>query len=204
MDNPSPEQIKDWKFEYGPIFQVQGCIFRGVTIGEADRIFNSSLTSVEIEEELFHSALLWSREDIDIDKKPAGFVSAVADNIRDISGYGDPKTIIESLNKIRVQRAQKVSTLAKALILAAMPSYTDDDLNKLTFTVLLEKVALAEEILKIHQSVLAGVDTMLDILDPEEEAKKHQRAAEHHNASRKPGQPIYGDPIAEKLRNSLG
>lgn len=203
MPDPTSQQIQQWKSEYGPIFQVQDYILRGVTLAEANRIFNGTLTSVEIEDELVKAALLWP-EEADFEESDAGIVSSMAEEIRNISGFGDPKAVRELLDGFREKANGKIFTLMVALVIAAMPAYKQEDLEQLTFPVLLNKVVLAEQILVIHQSVLSGNETILDLIDPEEEEEKSKRAQTHHNTSRKPGQAVYGDPIAEKLKQALG
>lgn len=202
MEGPTNEQIDAWKAQYGPIYQVEEFIFRGVTLGESSRIFKSKMSSAEKEEELVRTAVLWPA-DFDLDYMPAGIVSSIADEIRSASGAGDPKVAKALLDGFRERNETSIDHIMKALIIAAMPAYTDEQLDEYTFPKLLEKVALAESILRIHKDTALGSDMSLDLVDPEEEAEKEERMATHHNALRKPGQAAYGDPIAEKLKQAL-
>lgn len=92
----------------------------------------------------------------------------------------------------------------KAFVLAAMPVYRSEDLDDLTFSQLSEKVALAEKIIEIKQSMngVEPTNMSLELIDPEEEEMKARQQAARHNLSRKEGEAEFGDPIAQKLWRS--
>jgi hypothetical protein len=75
----------------------------------------------------------------------------------------------------------------------------------MTFSQLAEKVALAEKIIEVKQSINAIEPTQvkLDLIDPQEELEKQKRIAAEHNAKRKEGEAVYNDPIAQKLMGGL-
>lgn len=197
----APDQIAAWKAQYGKIYQVDEFIFRVLTLGEYQRIFASEST-VDIEESVFRTAVL-NYTETQLDELPAGSVSAVAEQVIIKSGFADTRAAKQILDARRAE-SQSVFTLAKAMVLATMPAYTEEHLNEFTFAQLLTKVALAEEIIKVKQAILkADSSVELALIDPEEEAERQRRAAVKHNAQRKEGQAIYGDPVAERLKQAL-
>lgn len=194
------QTIDQWKKQYGKIFQIEEFIFRGISVGEYKYISSLTLNSAEIEESIAHAAILYP-DDLNFDDLPAGVISSIAEQVTNISGFGDPK-VIRSILQEKRDELNNVFTLMKALVLSAMPAYTEEYLDDLAIPVLLGKVVLAEEILKIHQTTVVGETVKLDLLDPEEEAAKKQKAAAKHDATKLPGQAGYNDPIADKLRRA--
>lgn len=202
MLSPTDELIQLWKQKFGPIYQVDEFIFRAATLQEAGYIFLSKSSSAEKEEHLVKCAILWP-EDFEIDDAPAGIISAIAEEIRNVSGLGNPKVARNILNECRERNAGNIFTLIKAIIMSAMPIYSEEELENLTFPKLLDKVAMAEEIMRVQQAIMAGGEVTLDLIDPEEEAVKEEQTAAHKNAMRKPGQAVHGDPIAQKLKQAF-
>lgn len=202
MLSPTDDAIQLWKRKYGPIYQVDEYIFRAATLEEAGYIFLSKISSAEKEEYLVKCAILWP-DNFEIDYAPAGVISAIADEIRNVSGLGNPKVAKDILEDCRNKNSGNIFTLIKAIIISTMPSYSEEELENLTFPKLLEKVAMAEEIIRVHQAIMAGGEVTLDLIDPEEEAIKEQQVASHKNAMRKPGQAVHGDPIAQKLKQAF-
>lgn len=202
MLSPTDELIQLWKQKFGPIYQVEEFIFRAATLQEAGYIFLSKNSSAEKEEHLVKCAVLWP-ENFEVDDAPAGIVSAIAEEIRNVSGLGDPKVAKNILEDCRTKNAGNIFTLIKAIIIAAMPMCSEEELENLTFPKLLEKVAMAEEVMRVQQAIMAGGEIMLDLIDPEEQAAMEQQTAAHKNAMRKPGQAVHGDPIAQKLKQAF-
>lgn len=202
MPFPADDLIQTWKEQYGPIYQVDEFIFRAVTLRESGSIFLSKLSPIEKEEQLVKSAVLWP-EDFDVDFAPAGVVSAIAEEVRNASGLGSPKAAKDLLDQLRENTSGSIFSLMKAIVIAAMPTYSEEQLEGLTFPKLLEKVVMAEEVLRVHQATMTGGEVLLDLIDPEEEALKEEQLATHKNALRKPGQAVHGDPIAQKLKQAF-
>lgn len=198
-----PHQIEEWKRQFGRIYQIDKYIFRGITINEWKFIHSLGLSSAEVEERIVAVVVLHPL-DIDLDSMPAGVVSEIAERVSDLSGWGDPKAARVFLEQKR-DESQHVVTLMKAMVLAAMPVYTEEELDDLVIPRLMEKVVLAEEILKIQKTIYDPQVSppQLELIDPEEEAAKQAAAAQKHTAKRKAGQAVYNDPIADKLRRSM-
>lgn len=209
MIEPTPEDIVLWKNTYGRIYSIdflgEQYIFRAITYREYLDIETcketAGFSTVDVEELIIKSTLLFPGG-LDFDGKPAGFISSLANEIFSNSGYGSPKLAISLLAE---KRNRTLLTDMKAIIIAAMPSYKPEDLDHLNFEHLCEKVALAEDILKLKNLVALepGVDISVDISDPEEEAKKEEKQKQQTTARRPSGAPLPHDPIAAKLRNAL-
>lgn len=227
MKEVSQATINSWKERYGSVYSMSApvaeFIFRPVTVGEYEKIKQSPwMSSADAEEEFVRIAVL-SPEQIP-PNTPAGVVTALAEEIVEVSGFGSPKRAIEVLTEKR-SISGDVQVLMKAFVLAMMPGYSEEDLNELTFQQLASKVALAEQIIQVHQAVM-GVENevRLHIIDPEEEAAraaaeaaaKAKREKEAWDRLKEKGHiapdaapPIApkidaNDPIARKLRSALG
>lgn len=89
----------------------------------------------------------------------------------------------------------------KAFVLSTISAYSPEDLDSFTYSKLAEKVALSEKIIEIKQSILGiqPTNVTLQLVDPEEEARKQQEFAQRYNKSKKDGEASYEDPIAHKL-----
>ena len=138
-----------------------------------------------------------------VDNLPAGVISGLAEQIYKVSGVAEPHWAKNVMDTKR-QEADRVEVLMQAFILAAIPTYTPEQLENMTFTQLAERVALAEQVLKVQQAAITSTDVKLDLVDPEEEAIQHEVAKQRHTTTRKPGQASYDDPIAQKLRSVMG
>lgn len=200
-------QIREWKKKHGKIYSIEDrgktYVFRELTMGEyrLAEILSESEGSAGAEDYIVETALL--HPDLDLDRSPAALVSAVAEEIMNISGMGDINYARETLNRER-SKAQELPGLMKAFILSTMP-YTEEQLDEMTFSDLAAKVALAEQIIKLNQiSVGIENDVSLDFLDEEEQIAAQQAAQHKHAATKQPGQAGYQDPIAEKLHHALG
>jgi len=140
---------------------------------------------------------------LNLDKYPAGLISALSEEILSESGFADPTKAKAVLQQKR-EEASQVRSLMKAFVLATITSYTPEDLDNLTYPKLAEKVALSEKIIEIQQAVLAiePTNVSLKLIDPQEEEQKEKDLAEKYNKSRKDGEAKYQDPIAQKLWGS--
>lgn len=94
----------------------------------------------------------------------------------------------------------------KAFVLATIHTDSPEFLDSLTFSQLAERVALAEQIINVHQAILAieSTDVKLSLIDPEEERQKIAQSAARHEASKPQGAAGFNDPIAQKLWGTKG
>jgi hypothetical protein len=202
----TPEQLFKLKSKFGTVFETtlkkETIIFRELTFSEFDRISehqNSGESNEEIEDLIIKSAVIYPT-DLQLDKYPAGMVSALAEEILSESGFADPSKAKAVLEQKRAEASQ-VRSLMKAFVLATITSYTPEDLDNLTYPKLAEKVALSEKIIEIQQAILAiePTNVSLKLIDPNEEAQKENEKAQKYDKSRKDGEAKYNDPIAQKL-----
>ncbi len=116
------------------------------------------------------------------------------------SGFKSPRIAKQILEQKR-EDAGQVRGLMKAFVLATISAYTPEDLDNLTYSQLAEKVALAEKIIEITQTMngLQPNDLKLELIDPEEEKEKEQSKAARHDMAKMPGAAGINDPIAQKL-----
>lgn len=202
----NPEILYRLKQEHGPIFQTflkkDLVIFRELTFAEFDKIAEHETageSSAEIEDLIIKSAVIYP-EDIVLDHYPAGLVASLAEEILQESGFASPAKAKRTLDEKRAEAAE-VRNLMKAFVLSTITTYSPEDLDKLTYTKLAEKVALSEKIIEIKQNILgiAPTNVILQLIDPEEEERKIKDKAERYNKSKKEGEAQYEDPIAQKL-----
>lgn len=206
-----PEVLSELKNKYGPLyaFDVKGIelLFRQLKFNEFDRISNiqdvDGFSSADAEDEILKITLVYP-ENFDIYRIPAGAVSSIAQEILDASGFASARTAKAILQEKRVW-ASEVRSLMKAFVLATIHAYTPENLDDMTFSQLAEKVALAEKIIEIQQSIngMESTNIKLDLIDPEEEMQKEKTKAARYNASRVEGEAAYEDPIARKLWGSM-
>ena len=207
---PPQAYIDKLKREHGSIFAIDNYIVRKLTLGEFDAI--SSLDSVDAEEYIVDSALLWPE---DADKIPAGHVSSLADDIIELSGFMDPATILEEARN----KSKQIKNMMYAFVLATQEKYTEEDLDKLTFSQLAEKVALAENIIEIQKAIYdPTVDMRLVISEAEEGEEPHMPPGPSDEEWDQASQGAYynpdkastfgaastQDPIAQQLKAAMG
>lgn len=208
---PTDEQFAEWREQYGSYylasFRQGDYYFRALTVGEHARILaDRDLSTAEIEDTFVSTALLSPEI---ADTLPAGIYTSLADQILNVSGFGDAKTAKRVLDEQRANYGGVVG-LMKAFIIATQPTYREEELDDCTFAQLAAKVALAENIIKVQQAVLplasGGEEgqVKLNLVDPEEEAAKEQIEAQKHTAQKKSGQAGFNDPIAQRLHQALG
>ena len=194
------DKIAAWKIQYDQVFSVQAdgtqFVFRAITPEEWEPVTkHKEWSSADAEDYVIGLALLWP-EDFDLDSVRPGVITTVAEEITEVSGFNSVHAIIHALNQAR----QNIDYLvkARACIIAAMPSYTRDELKKKTIHQLMELVAESEEILALKAMAMGAEvrePVRLVIKSPEEiEAEMSERLDE--------GIATKADPIAEKLRRA--
>lgn len=206
------EVLAELKAKYGPLFAVSikgiDLLFRQLTFDEFDEIANGQefgfLSSADAEDKILEKTIVFPNENA-INRIPAGAVSSIAEEIIDRSGLASAKMAKAILEDKRTKSQNDVRILMKAFVISVMPGYSPEDLNKLTFSQLAEKVALAEKIIEIKQSIngIEPSQMKLELIDPEEEMQKERMRAANYNASRKQGEAAYEDPVARKLWGSM-
>lgn len=175
QQSPTSEAIADWKLEYGSVYSVTlpkgiECFFRALTVGELQKLTISHMTSVEVEEMAVKYAVLYP--EINFEDLPAGIISGLSEEIFEHSGLISADEARKALEEGRIKCRELIIQM-KAFIIAAMPNYTLEQLDTLTYSELTFRVAMAEEIIKVQQSIF-GIDGDLtfNIVDLEEEARK--------------------------------
>lgn len=206
-----PEVLIELKQKHGPLFatSIKGIdlLFRELTFKEFDNIIKiqdgGHFSSADAEDKILETTLVYPDLQI-LNRIPAGAISSLAQEILDASGFSSARTAKRILEEKRAV-AGEVRTLMKAFVLATIHSYSPEDLDNMTFSELAEKVALAEKIIEVTQTMngLQSSEMRLDLIDPEEEAEKEKIKAVNYNASRKQGEAAYEDPVARKLWGSL-
>lgn len=200
------ETIRGWKKTYGQVFSVDARgeehVFRPLTHREFLDVRALGTDSAEAEEEIVAATLLHPAKISD--RMPAGVITSMAQQIMEVSGFGSPAQMKATLEQKRAQIAGNPWSLMKALVLATIPAYTEEDLDNLTFDQLAAKVALGEQIIQIQQSSV-GVEheVKLDIIDPEEREAQEAALRQKEAAKKKPGTASMNDPIARKLIEAL-
>lgn len=201
------EIVFNLKKRYGNIYSAEvknkTIIFRELTFKEYDQILSyqdlDGYSFADVEDYILSYSIVYP-EDFDIYKIPPGNVSSLAQSVLDISGISSARLAKQILEEKRFL-SNEVKNLMKAFVLATISSYTPEELEDMTFSQLAERVALAEKIIEIKQS-MNGVqlnNLTLQLIDPEEEAEKEKTKAARHNLSKKDGEAAYEDPIAQKL-----
>lgn len=209
--HPTDEQFVEWREKYGSYylasFKQGDYFFRALTIGEHARILaDKNLSTAELEDVFVSTALLHPGV---ADNLPAGIYTSLADQILNVSGFGDAKRARWVLDQQR-EIYSGVVGLMKAFIIATQPAYKEEELDEFTFAQLAAKVALAERIIDVQQAVFpltsGGEENQvrLNLIDPDEEAEREQLEAQKHAAQKKSGQAGFNDPIAQKLHQALG
>jgi hypothetical protein len=198
------------KEKYGNIYSVDikgsTLVFRELTFQEYSKIMYlrgiEDYSSADVEDYILSYSVVYP-EDFDLNKIPPGNVSALAENVLDISGITSVKLAIRIMNEKRAE-INEVKNLMKAFVLATITSYTPEQLEAMTFSELAEKVALSEKIIEIQQAIhnIPSNNISLQLIDPEEEEEKEKQKAAKHNLAKMPGAATYGDPIAQKLWGS--
>ena len=197
MNEVDSNQIAEWKSKYGEIFAIDDCIFRSLTINEHKALtIHREWDIAEAEDYIVKTTLLYP--EFSFLETKAGFITTLAEEILNLSGYGEVQFAKEKMTEAR-ERCNEVINLMKIFIIAAIPAYNDEDLDRFTFAQLSFKVALAEQIITVRQG-----GSTLELIDPEEEAIKQKTKIEQELANKKPGQAISMDPIAQRLHAGLG
>jgi len=199
--------IFELKYKYGNLYSITvkgiDLYFRELTFKEYEKVLylqeSNNFSYADIEDIVIQQAIVYP-EDFDLNKIPPGIVSSLAEEVIDISGFSSAKMARYVLMSKREQ-ANEVKNLMKAFVLATISSYSPDDLEDMTFSQLAEKVALSEKIIEIQQGIngIEATNITLELIDPEEEAKKYQEMIEKHDKAKPAGAAGLDDPIANKL-----
>lgn len=202
-----PQFLYEIKKKYGSVFAVnlkgQEVLFRELTFNEFDQITeyknSEGASSTDAEDLIISSAVVYP-ENFNFEKLPPGLISSLAQQIIDFSGFYSAKLAKQVLENKREQAGQ-VRSLMKAFVLATIHAYSPEDLDDMTFSQLAEKVAISEKIIEIIQGMngVQPTNLTLQLIDPEEEEEKKKISAARHNLSKKVGEAVYEDPIAQKL-----
>lgn len=205
------EVFLELKLKYGPLYNVNvkgtDLLFRELTFAEFDRIeqyqYAGEYSSADAEDYILECTVVYP-ENFNINKIPAGAVSQIAQEVLDASGFATARTAKRIIEEKRAL-AGEVRSLMKAFVLATIHTYSPEDLDKMTFSQLAERVTLAEKIIEVQQSIngIEPTQVKLDLIDPEEEIEKEKRIAAEYNAKRKEGEAVYNDPIAQKLMGAI-
>jgi hypothetical protein len=205
------EVFLELKLKYGPLYSVSvkgiDLLFRELTFSEFDKIDklqdSGDFSSADAEDYILECTIVYP-ENFNVNKIPAGAVSSLSQEILDASGFSSARTAKRILEQKRI-KASEVRSLMKAFVLATIHTYSPEDLDDMTFSQLSERVALAEKIIEVQQSIygIEPTNVKLDLIDPEEEALKEQIIAAQHDAKRKEGEARYNDPIAQKLLGGM-
>lgn len=202
----SSQDVQQWKQQYPSIYlvdyEIGSFVFRQITIGEyINSIGNDSLTQSEKEELVVQYTLLYPL-DFNFDEAPLGLVTGLFTEILEHSGLANHDSSREILESER-QISGNIDKSMKAVIIAAMPAYKEEDLDKLTYRQLCSKVIIAEQILSINALIAAGESIAFEIPDPNQELEKQQKIKDKYIRNRRDGQPLPDDPIAQKLRMAM-
>lgn len=178
MDADLLNSLRD---KFGDVYAVnidgREFAYRGLTMQEINDFERLADSSADLEDLYVKSAIIYP-DNFDINKIKAGHVSSLAEAIGKISGT-NINFILNTLDAARLRAQEDIIVKIKAMILAAMPAYTEEYLSSLTMKQLLEKLVLSEEILTIHQ-VVNGVQSTEGVrleLIPAEELEKPKRKA---------------------------
>lgn len=191
------------KRQYGAVYAIehggQDYYFRELTEAEYHDCWLGLTSSADAEDAVVTAAVVYP-EDFDIEEESPGLVSVLAQQIVEVSGFGDVLSVRQRLDIAR-EEVQIARSMIKVFILAAMPSYTMEDLEQLTMTQLSEKLAMAEEIIYLTQ-LMNGFevsDHMRLVLQTEEEIAAQMEA--QARTKRDGGNATLADPIAAKLHS---
>lgn len=172
------ELITQLKLQYGDIFGIElggvEYIYRALTIDEINSA-SQFKDDVDIEDYYVKTAVLYP-ENFDVDNVSAGYIMTLAEAIMSVSGILDVETVKKYLEDTRVKITNDVVSIMKAYIIAAMPTYREDELDSLTIKGMIEKVVLSEQILTLKQAVMGvpseGVKVQIISAEEFEEVQK--------------------------------
>lgn len=181
MDNtglPEQEHIVELRKIYPNVYitEVGGrsFVFRALTLAEITEIdINPDLTSVDKEDLYVEKAVLYPEH---IPNMKPGYITQLANHIENVSCIGGIDFILDSFQEDRTNMQVDIVNMFKIFIIAAMPGYTDDELDKFTIRQLIKKTVMAENILTLQQSVQGiqsdGVQLQIAEVEPEGEQPK--------------------------------
>lgn len=198
IELPDQDYLVELRKQYPNIYTCEvgghSFVFRALRLDEITEIdINPDLSSVDKEDLYVEKAILYP------DVMPhlkAGYVTQLSNHIENVSCIGGIDFILSSFNEERISMQNDIVNMFKIFILAAMPNYTEEELNKLTIRQLIRKTVLAENILTLKQSVngIEGEGVTLQITEatPEEAAPDKQR--------QKPPADVTTDDLLKRIR----
>jgi len=154
LEELSPEVlgiISDLTLKWPNLFGLETLdgffVFRPATKGEfSDLSRISQSLGEEVEDELFDICVVYPvLTDDEKGKLYAGTVTAVANNVATISGFGDEEVFLSLLEESRTSMKMADNQMM-IVILKAFPYLTFEDINKLDVKQFTYRLALAEEI----------------------------------------------------------
>lgn len=171
------ELIDKWKSQFGDIFGIEldgtEFVYRALTLNEINYV--SRIDEQDTEDYYVKNALLYPVE-FDVDDMRAGDFKILAEAIMSVSGILDVETVKNYLADSRQRITNDVISVMKAYVIAAMPTYRDDELDNLTIKQMIEKVVLSEQILTLQQAIMGiesdGVKVQIISAEEQQEAQK--------------------------------
>lgn len=139
--------------------EIEGTTFeiKPLSIGDLSLMRKSDMDLVDLEDYYVQKALI-SPENFSLERAKAGLVTQLVNEILAISGFSGISEIGEELEYKRDISKTDIIHEMKSYILAAMPAYTEEDLDELSMDEFLSKVVLAENIITVHQN-MAGLES---------------------------------------------
>lgn len=191
-----PEVIAKLKEKYHDIFSSplpdgSEYIFRPMTFAEFDYLsVRNDWSSAEAEDYIVNTAGVWP-ENFDTNQYQAGYITMLADEVLDISGFTNMELAQGIFEKAR-EESNQFREVMRATVLALHPilGISEKDMDDYTFKQLAQKVVLAEQIIRIQKAIQdPGTEIYIDFSSDEEEDYSQDQMV---------------DPIAQRLRAELG
>lgn len=211
--------IRELKKQHGDhLFSIsmfgKDYVFRPLTVAEYRHLVTSELPVDEKEDLIVSQAVVWP-EDLSEVMTKAGIVSSLASEILEYSDFFDVKSCKVIFDNARLE-SNDIVNIMKALILAVHQEFNlnEEDIDKMTFSQLATKAALAEQILTIKKVVNdPNMEFTLEIVDPEEakaadravQQQEFEKAINSHDPDLKStlGTAPVSDPLAAKLQAGM-
>lgn len=170
--------IRELKSQYGDeIYSVtvgkQECVFRALTSAEYKAFSKMGLSSADLEDIIVMNAVVYPHP-FNFNKIKPGEVSALADDILNLSGFASIDQALLNLEEARAEASGAIEMM-KAFILATMPTYSYEELDGYTLKYLSKLVAMAEVILEIQSGVARGEDLKITLGVPEEQTQQEPK-----------------------------
>lgn len=211
MSEPSAATLTGWRITYGVVLTatVRGeeYYFRLPTVKEHEAISaKDDDPGSDTELELVETCLLHPDPEI-LDRRPAGVVTSLSDEILRHGGFVDATTLADQLHQERNRQDDDVKSLMYAFIISTQPTYTVEDLKSRTVPELLSLLVTAEKIIEVRQATQYSQDVKFgfqfeqDEPQPEPEANQGPRpnSGLSPDGTVPPGEARDDDPVARRL-----